>query len=495
MKTVRSPDDAPVPHRHWVLLGCALAMFTAAIEVTIVATALPTIITDLGGFSLLGWVFASYLLTQAVSIPIYGRLADIYGRKRIFFIGTVIFLLGSVLCGASTSMVWMIIFRALQGIGAGAITPVAFTIIADVYSASERPRVQGYLSSVWGIAAVVGPLAGAFIVQHFPWALVFWVNVPVGLIAMLLLARFLPDSHRLRQHQLDLAGAFYLIVCVASLLLTLLQGSELGHWVFLFIALTVTGGILLYRQETTTPEPLFPLELWRNRVIVAGNIGGVMIGAAMMGVSAFMPTFIQAVMGRSPLEAGSILALMSIGWPLASALSGRLMLWTSYRFTAVAGAILLIVGSLILLTLSPDRHLGWARGACLMIGAGMGMSNTTFLVSVQNTASYSIRGIATASTMFTRMLGSALGTAILGAALNLSLHWRLPGYDDPVQSLMEPAMRASLPPQQINALIWQVAGSLHTVFIISACIAALTLFSAWLMPSGHQPGGRNNAST
>ncbi|MEG2115731.1 MAG: MFS transporter, partial [Hafnia sp.] len=175
-----------------VLTACMLATFMAAVEVTIVSTAMPTIIGDLGGFSLLGWVFAAYLLTQAISIPIYGRLADLYGRKSMFYIGASLFLLGSVLCGFANNMLWMIIFRAIQGMGAGAITPIAFTIVADIYSPAERPKIQGYLSSVWGVSAIVGPLMGAFIVQHFNWALVFWVNVPIGLTAMYLLWRYFP---------------------------------------------------------------------------------------------------------------------------------------------------------------------------------------------------------------------------------------------------------------------------------------------------------------
>lgn len=488
MKTAHNFEHPPVPHRHWILIACMLAMFTAAIEVTIVATALPTIIADLGGFSLLGWVFAGYLLTQAISIPIYGRLADLFGRKRIFFIGTITFLLGSVLCGFSTHMGWLILFRTIQGLGAGAITPIAFTIVADVYSSSERPKIQGYLSSVWGVSAIAGPLLGAFIVQHFNWALVFWVNVPIGLFSIFLLARYLPTVNHKRPHQLDWAGAFYLAITVASLLMALLQAEVFGLWVIPLLIIALVGGVLLFKQETSTPEPLFPLALWRNKVIIAGNLGGLLIGAAMMGVSAFLPTFIQGVMGKTPLEAGSILALMSIGWPLASALSGRLMLCTSYRFTAVCGSILIITGSLTLLTLDQASNLNWARVAAFLIGAGMGLCNTTFLVSVQNAVDYSIRGIATASTMFTRMLGSALGTAILGATLNINLHWRLPTLDDPLQTLMDVHSRNTMSVEQLHLISWQVSTSIHWVFVVSALIAVITLFSACMIPASQRPG-------
>ncbi|POW87170.1 MFS transporter [Serratia marcescens] len=482
-------SPAPITHRPLILIACMLAMFMSAIEATIVATAMPTIIGDLGGFSLLGWVFAVYLLAQAITIPIYGRLADLYGRKRVFFFGATLFLLGSVLCGFAPDMYWLIGFRLLQGLGAGAIMPIASTIIGDIYSASERPKVMGYLSSVWGVSAIIGPLLGAFIVQHLPWALVFWVNLPIGLLAMLFLWRYLPAHQQLRRHALDLAGTAWLTLFVSALLLALLQMESLGWWVAPLLALAAASLALLVRQERRAVEPLFPLALWQSRVIVAGNIGGLVIGAAMMGISAFLPTFIQGVMGGSPLEAGTTLALMSIGWPLASTLSGRLMLMTSYRATALLGALLLVAGGLILLMLQPTGGLLWGRVAAFMVGAGMGLCNTTFLVSVQNAAHYSIRGIATACTVFTRMVGSAIGTAILGATLNLNLQWRLPEVDDPVQRLMEPAVRQSMGSEALAQLIQQVAASLHWVFLASALVSLLALAAAMLIPARCRPQG------
>jgi EmrB/QacA subfamily drug resistance transporter len=477
----------PIPYRGRILAACMLAMFMAAIEVTIVATAMPTIIGELGGFSLLGWVFAVYLLTQAISVPIYGRLADLYGCRRMFFIGTMIFLLGSVLCGMAPSMLWLILFRALQGLGGGAIMPIASTIIAHIYSPVERSKVQGYLSSVWGVSAVIGPLLGAFIVGHFSWALVFWINVPIGIVAMVMLARYLPEAEKGQRHQLDLAGTGWLTLSVSALLLALLQAEVLGMAIVPLLAVAVGSAVMLVRQERRTPEPLFPLALWQSRVIVAGNVGGLVMGAVLMGISAFLPTFVQGVMGGTPLEAGTTLALVSIGWPLASTLSGRLMLVTSYRFTALCGALLLIVGSLILLLVQPDQTLWWARLAAFTVGAGMGLSNTTYLVSVQNAAEPHIRGIATASTMFSRLIGSAFGTAILGGTLNLNLQQRLPGVNDPVQQLMDGPQRQALGSERLQWLTDQVAVSLHWVFVAAAVMAVLTLAAVWLMPPSQRP--------
>ncbi|KKB05204.1 MDR family MFS transporter [Pantoea anthophila] len=470
-------------HRHWILIACMLAMFMAAIEVTIVATAMPTIIADLGGFSQFGWVFSIYLLTQAVSVPLYGRLADKVGRKTMFFTGTSLFLLGSVLCGFAHSMTWLILFRAFQGLGAGAIMPISSTIVADIYSPRERASVQGWLSSVWGVAAIVGPLTGAWLVQHFSWSVIFWVNLPIGLISMLMLARWLP-AHQQEEKSapLNLAGSGWLMLCVSALLVALLQAELLGYWLIPFLLCSLLAGWQLKRHEQRAAAPLFPLVIWRSRLIIAGNAGNLIIGAAMMGISAFLPTWIQGIRGGTPLQAGSALAMMSIGWPLASTLSGRLMLLTSYRFTAQLGALLLVSGSALLLLLQPASSLYQAGFTAFLIGTGMGMTSTTFLVSVQNEADYQIRGICTASVMFSRMIGSAVGTAIMGAVLNLNLQWRLPQVADPVQQIMSEPSRQQLAPQALQELVQAIAASLHWVFVVALVIALFALGVAWMMP-------------
>ncbi|MBW1252979.1 MDR family MFS transporter [Pantoea allii] len=470
--------------RHWILLACMLAMFMAAIEVTIVATAMPTIVADLGGFSQFGWVFSVYLLTQAVSVPLYGRLADLWGRKKMLFLGIILFLMGSVLCGFAQSMLWLIIFRAFQGLGAGAIMPLSSTIVADVYSPRERASVQGWLSSVWGVAAIIGPLSGAWLVQHFSWSVIFWVNVPIGMISMLMLAALLPAHPQKAQpsQSLNLTGSGWLTLCISAVLIALLQAEQLGYWLLLFLLIGLVAGWQLTRHEQRTRSPLFPLVIWKSRLIIAGNLGNLVIGATMMGVSAFLPTWIQGVTGGSPLQAGTALAMMSIGWPLASTLSGRLMLVTSYRFTALLGALLLISGSALLLLLHRESSLFQAGFTAFVIGTGMGMTSTTFLVSVQNHADYDVRGICTASVMFSRMIGSALGTAVMGAVLNLNLQWRLPQAQDPVQQIMSQETRDRLAPDVLQHMLQAIAASLHSVFIVALVIALLTMWVAWKMP-------------
>lgn len=472
-----------VSHRHWILIAAMLAMFMAAIEVTIVATAMPTIVAELGGFSQFGWVFSVYLLTQAVSVPLYGRLADLWGRKRVFFIGTSLFLLGSILCGFAPGMGWLILFRAVQGLGAGAIMPLTAIIIADVYSPKERAGIQGWLSSVWGVAAVVGPLTGAWIVAHFSWALVFWVNVPVGLLSMLMLARWFPESRGETRQKLNLAGSAWLMLTVSALLTALLQAELLGLWAFALGGIALLAGWRLVQHEKRAAAPLFPLLLWRSRTIVAGNLGNLIIGAAMMGISAFLPTWIQGVNGGTPLQAGSALAMMSIGWPIASTLSGRLMLRTSYRFTAQLGSLLLIAGTALLLKLDAQSSIGYAGFAAFVIGSGMGMTSTTFLIAVQNSAEFSIRGICTASVMFSRLLGSAAGTAIMGAVLNFNLAQRLPKQSDPVQQLMAQEQREAFMQGELQHIVGEVAASLHWVFAVSVAIAFASLAVARFIPA------------
>ncbi len=300
-------EAAPAKGRGLVLAACLMATFMAAVESTIIATAMPTIVADLGGFALFSWAFAAYLLTQAITIPIYGRLADLYGRKPVFYTGCAIFLAGSLLCGLAPSMPALIAFRALQGIGAGAIQPTAATILGDVYSPIERGGVQALVSTVFGVAAVIGPSLGAFLIAHVGWQAVFWVNLPVGIAAIAMLAAFLRESVSRRRHRLDLLGALLLTV-VGTFALFLLQGGGVGLAPRLGLAaLTALLLAWLLRHERRTPEPMLPLELWRNRIIALGSLGNCTAGALMMAISAFLPAYVQGPMQRSPLAGGLVL--------------------------------------------------------------------------------------------------------------------------------------------------------------------------------------------
>jgi EmrB/QacA subfamily drug resistance transporter len=486
---VRALSESPASHSHTrrplVLLAVMLAMFMAAVEATIVATAMPTIIADLGGFQLFSWVFAIYLLTQAVSAPIYGKLADIFGRKPSLYAGTALFLLGSLLAGFSPSMLWLIFFRALQGLGAGAIQPIATTIVADIYTPEERARVQGYLSSAWGISAVIGPALGAVFVEHIGWSFVFWINLPVGAATIVLLALFLDEGELHKTHQIDYLGALLLIAGTTALMLALIQGAVLPSGVVAALVLSASTLLaLFFRIERRVLEPIMPLSLWRIRVIATGNLGQLITGAVMIGAATFVPTYVQGVMGRSAAAAGLAIAAMSISWPIASALSGRLMVATSFRLTAVLGSLTLVLGSVLLAMLTPERGPAFATAGSFVIGLGMGFTNSTYVVAVQLSVEWRQRGAATSSNIFMRMVGQAMGAALFGAMLNYGVV-RHAGVDtEIVNRMLEPALRAGIDPAVVDRVAHVMAASLHDVYLIATLLALIALVVAFRLP-GH----------
>ncbi|HYB11376.1 MAG TPA: MDR family MFS transporter [Alphaproteobacteria bacterium] len=469
--------------RPLVLAATMLAMFMAAVEATIVATAMPTIIAELGGFQLFSWVFAIYLLTQAVSIPIYGKLADIFGRKPAFYAGAILFLAGSALAGLSSGMIWLILFRAVQGLGAGAIMPIASTIVADIYTPSERGKVQGYLSSVWGVAAVIGPALGAFFVEHVGWPYVFWLNLPIGVVAIVLLACFLHEDVKHRIHHVDYLGACLLMFGTAALMLALIQGASLplaGVLALLFGSALCLA--FFFYVERRTVEPIIPFELWRHRVIATGNIGQVASGAVMIGTAIFVPTYVQGVLGASAASAGISVGAMSLAWPIASYFAGRVMLNLSFRLAAVAGALLLIAGSVVLSMLTPERGLVFASAGAFLIGLGMGFSNLTYLVAVQTSVEWRRRGIATSLNLFMRMVGQSVGTACFGALMNFGVASFAVADPEIVNRMMNPDVRRTIEPDTLEHVTRALASSLHDVFLIALLFALAGLVIAMRIP-------------
>jgi EmrB/QacA subfamily drug resistance transporter len=475
--------------RTLVLAACLMATFMAAVESSIIATAMPTIVADLGGFNLFSWVFAVYLLTQAVSIPVYGRLADIYGRKTVFYAGAGLFLVGSTLCGFSRNMVMLILFRALQGFGAGGVQPIATTILGDIYTPTERAHVQGLVSSVFGIAAVLGPLLGAFLVEQVNWQLVFWVNIPIGISAIAMIAAFLQEPAGHNPRRIDYAGSLLLMLSITALMLVLVQGGSLPFSmlaVFGVICLATLAALVVH--ESSTAEPMLPLDLWRqHRIIAIGSFGGAVISAVMTGVSAFLPTYVQGAMGRSALAGGLVLGAMSVTWAIASFLGGRLMVRTTYRLTAVVGTLALIAGSGVLITLTPERGVAWASSGSLFIGIGMGLCNTTFIVSIQAAVPWHQRGAATSSCMFMRFVGQSLGAAAFGAVLNLTLLRRAPESAGMVNQLLEPSQRGAFPAGELQRLTDVVALGLHNTYLLAGVLSVTALGFALLLPARLSP--------
>jgi EmrB/QacA subfamily drug resistance transporter len=470
--------------RRLITAGCMLAIFMAAVEATIVATAMPTIVAELGGFRLFSWVFAAYLLAQAVSTPLYGRLADFYGRKPVFVAGAVIFLLGSTACGFTRHMLWLVIFRIVQGLGAGSIQSIATTVVGDIYTPAERPRVQGWLSGVWGVAAIAGPVLGAFIVQHLHWAFVFWINLPIGIAAIAILVLCLEERVVKRPHRIDVLGAGLLVLGAGAIFITIVQARNLDAAVSIsLIAAGFSALALLVVQEQRAAEPIVPFRMWRSRIMASGNIGSLVIGALLMCVVAFLPTYMQGVMGHGASVAAAIIATQSVSWSTGSIISGRVMAATSYRTSGVVGAFALIAGTSLLISLGRNSGLPHLALAALLIGLGMGFCNQTFLIAVQSSVGWSERGVATASTLFLRTFGQALGASLGGAILNFGLARVAADADQALNRLLEPASRASLSADAVLRLSDAIAASLHDVYVIAGVLAVLALGATLVIPA------------
>ncbi len=475
--------------RTLVLAGCLIATFMAAVESSIVATTIPTIVADLGGFNMFSWVFSVYLLTQAVSIPVYGRLADLYGRKPIIFVGTGLFLSGSFLCGLAWDMPSLIAFRALEGIGAGAIQPAAATILGDIYTPTERGKVQGMVSSVFGVAAVIGPSMGAFLIQYVSWRVVFWVNIPIGILSIIMLALFLREKVAHRRHRVDWIGSLLLLLACGALMLAMVQARHLEYGTILgLVALGVAALIALVLFENATTEPMLPLELWRtNRIVVVGSLGNCFSGAVMMGVSAFLPAYVQGAMGHTAIAGGLVLGAMSVSWALASIIGARLMARTTYRLVAGLGAAALVTGCAILVLLRPHHGPWLASLGSFVIGIGMGFSSTVFIVSIQASVPWRQRGAATSSSMFLRFIGQAVGVAGCGAVLNFTMTRLDPEAPRAVDRMLDLAVRSAMEAAEVARLTEIIAWSLRDAYLLALAFAVVTLAVALGLPRGLNP--------
>lgn len=474
--------------RPFVLAAVMLAMFMGAIEATIVSTAMPAIVADLGGFTLYSWVFSAYLLMNAVTVLIYGKLSDLFGRKPILFFGIIVFLIGSILCGFATSMKTLIIFRLIQGFGAGAVMPIATTIVGDIYSAEERAKIQGYLSSVWGISAITGPAVGGLLVQYVSWKYVFWINIPLGILALIGLGLYLHENVEKKKHDIDYIGALLLTVSISSLMFVLVEGGGRWSWgswqvIALFALFTVTIAGFVF-QEGRAKEPVMPFNIWKERSIFIANITSLTTGIMLIGISSFLPTFVQGVMEQSPIIAGFTLTTMSIGWPIASTLSGKMLISMGYRKTLLIGGLALILGSIVFTTMSATSGPLWAAIGSFIVGIGMGLTSTAFIVSIQATVSWQQRGIATAANMFMRNLGNTIGAALLGGILNNRLEGYLnEHYDktnqkltvDSANLLLKEDERTNLPEAVRDILQDGLTMSLHWVYYVVLVFAILSL--------------------
>jgi EmrB/QacA subfamily drug resistance transporter len=408
-----------------VLIALMLSTGLVAIDSTIIATAVPSIVGSLGGFAQFPWLFSVYLLAQAVSIPIYGKLADLFGRKPVMLFGIGLFLLGSVLCGAAWSMLALIAFRALQGLGAGAVQPMSMTIAGDLYTTAERGKVQGYIASVWGVSSVVGPTLGGVFSEYLSWRWIFFVNIPLCVIAGWTLIRVLHEQVTRRSHRLDYLGAGLLGTGCTLLILGLLEGGEAWSWSSpAGIAVLAVGAVLVAAfvlVERRAAEPVLPLWVFRRRVLVASTLVALAVGAVLIGLTSYVPTYVQGVLGTGPLVAGFALAMLTLGWPVTASQSGKVYMRAGFRTTALIGSVAVLLGTVLTALLSSHASVAEVGATCFVVGAGLGFVASPTLIAAQASVGWSERGVVTGTNMFGRSIGSAVGVALFGAIANATL--------------------------------------------------------------------------
>ena len=415
--------------RGWILAALMLTMMLAAMDITIVSTAIPQIVADLGGFSKFTWVFSIYLLAQTITIPLYGKLSDMYGRKWILIFGIVIFLVGS----AASAMAWdigsLITFRGIQGLGAGSIMATVNTIAGDIYSVKERAKIQGYLSSVWGVSAILGPALGCALTEFINWRWIFLINLPIGILSIFFLLVFFKEKIIPVKPVIDYKGAVLIMCTLGLLLIFLLEGGLSWPWIswrsFGLLTLIIVMTIWTYRTERSSPHAIMPAWLWKNKTLAFTNFAMMGMGVVMMGPETFLPTFTQASLGLGVIASGFVLASMSIGWPTASALSGRLYLRIGFRETSMIGAMVLLIACLWFLLIPRPQPIYLIVLNQILMGAGFGLLSTPSLVGTQSMVSWQQRGVVTSANVFSRNLGQCLGATLVGAIFNNSIQQQM----------------------------------------------------------------------
>ncbi|WP_208321468.1 MFS transporter [Microbacterium hydrocarbonoxydans] len=446
-----------------VLGALMLSTGLIAIDATILATAVPSIVRELGSYQQFPWLFSVYLLAQAVSVPIYSRFADTVGRKPIILLGIALFLLGSILCGLAWSMPALIAFRLIQGLGAGAVAPMSMTIVGDIYTVAERAKVQGYIASVWAISSVVGPALGGIFAQLDAWRWIFWVNVPLCLIAGWMLLRRYHEQKQTQRHRIDYAGAALLTVGLTGIILGMLEGGNAWAWISLPSALCFGVGILSLLAfgfvERRAAEPIVDLRLAARPLILSTTIVSLGIGALMTGVTSFAPAYLEGSIGIAPLLSGLAVAALTLGWPISAANAGRLYLRIGFRRTTLVGMTITTVAAVALAIVSPWPNPFSVAAIAFVLGFGLGWSAAPTLIAAQASVGWGERGAVTGMNAFARSAGSAVGVAVFGAISNAVIAQGA-GPGDPATI--------------VSASVW--------VFVGAAVVAVLTLLAALFMP-------------
>ncbi|MCL5942644.1 MAG: DHA2 family efflux MFS transporter permease subunit [Actinobacteria bacterium] len=497
--------------RLWaVMAGVGLGMLLAALDQTVVSTAMPKVVAHLGGFSLYSWVFTAYMLTSTTTVPIYGKLSDLYGRKIFFLWGMIVFMVASVLSGRSGSMTQLIVFRGLQGIGAGALMPVALAIIGDLFPPGERGKVQGLMGTVFGISSVVGPSLGGYITDNLNWRWVFYVNIPIGILAVIVVVLTMPRERRERANRpIDYLGAATLVAALVPLLLALSEVGDAHPWLSAYILGLLAGAavmlVVFLVVEARAQEPLLPLDLFRNRIFTVSVAAVFLSAAGMFGAIMFIPLFVQGVVGTSATNSGYILTPMMFSLIASSVIGGQLISrWGRYRILALGGLATMTLGMFLLSRMGTTTTSAVTVRNMIITGLGLGVTMPLYVIAVQNAFPHARMGVVTSSVAFFRSIGGTVGVAVMGSVMADSFSRRLAeGLPAPLKAAMPPqalaalsnpqallspeakaAIGAQLPPGQaglaaqlFDALRSALAGSITEVFLIGAIVAG----AAWVV--------------
>ena len=483
----------PLTHRQILVVfsGLVLSMLLAALDSTIVATALPTIVSELGGLEHLAWVVTAYLLAQTVVTPLYGKLGDLYGRKRVLQTAIVLFLAGSVLCGLSQTMTQLIAFRAIQGLGGGGLIVTTQAAVADIIPARDRGRYMGIFGAAFGVSSIAGPLLGGYFTTHLSWRWIFYINLPVGIIALSVIAATLPGVSRRAQHQIDYAGALLLATVLSTITLYTDFGGATFPWsaplMIGLLAVCIVALVLLLFAERRAREPVLPLSLFRNRAFTTTIAVGAIVGFAMFGSVTYMPVFLQVVTGATPTSSGLLMVPMMGGMLTTSIVSGQIISRRGrYKVFPIAGTITTSAGLLLLSRMTEHTTRSQAALFMLVLGLGMGMTMQVLVLAVQNAVDHRDVGVATSGATLFRFIGGSIGTAVLGAIFASRLASNLASTFPPGSPARASGVNlqvlASLPPPARAAFVTAFAGSIQAIFSIAFWVASVGVIVSLLIP-------------
>ena len=488
------PEAIPPPNRTMVTAALLLAMAVTALEQTVVSPAMPSIIGALKGLDIYPWVFSAYLLAATVTTPVYGKLADVWGRRRLLLFGLIVFSVGSILSGQATSMPMLIAMRVVQGLGAGAVGPIVLTMLGDLFTLKERAVVQSLFSAVWGVSSLAGPALGGYLTDHASWRWVFYVTVPFAAIAMAILAIFVREEHRPRVAKpIDVAGAILLASGSTLLLLAVLQGSG-ATAIRVGVLLAVATAILVafVSRERRAADPILPLDLVLQGPIAASIVGSFAVGVLLFGIDTYIPLYVQGVKGGTATEAGWTMTPMFVAWAISVFVAVWVVLKFGFRTTATYGGILITFG---VTCLAAGAH--WPRvsgplfvGGMIVIGVGMGPTSLSFILSTQNAVAWGRRGVATAAVTFFRTMGGALGVGFLGATLGFGFAGRLVaagagGID--VVAALRPETHGALSPAELALVQTSLGATLRDVFLQMIAVGVSTIIAARYLSPGRAP--------